>query len=253
MKHQLPLLALFVILAGAVGLGLVAPEHAMAFGFLGVTFVEGNRVSDWLKWEEDQRASRDDGLILAGQILKSGHIVGKTLVGAAGAAVAFAANTGNGTVGAITVGGTTKLGKYKVIFISATQFEIEDPDGKPTGHGGATGVAFSGGGLGFTITAGGTAFVPGDGFDITVTGGVTKWKEHDPAATDGSERAAGILLFALDTSATGTNADTVATLITRQALIGDADITWKAGMTAQQKTDALALLLTAGIIARKQV
>ncbi len=43
-----------------------------------------------------------------------------------------------------------------------------DPNGKQLADG-QTGVAYSDAGLGFTITAGGTAFVAGDGFDMTVT------------------------------------------------------------------------------------
>jgi hypothetical protein len=88
----------------------------------------------------------------------------------AGTAVATAkgTNTGNGTFGAITVAAPAQAGAYVVSFDAATTFTVSDPEGVEIGHG-STGTAFSAGGLGFTITAGGTAFAAGDAFDVTVT------------------------------------------------------------------------------------
>lgn len=63
----------------------------------------------------------------------------------------------------------TVPGVYRVVFVAATVFLVYDPAGNYLGRG-LTGTAFSGGGLGFTITAGGTAFAAGDGFNVTVTG-----------------------------------------------------------------------------------
>jgi hypothetical protein len=252
---------LFVGLLVGVHAGHVDPTALFApvpmIPFLGgAVFSEANRVSDWLKWEEDSRHSRDDIILLSGQKLASGAVIGKTQVGATAAAVAFASSTGNGVMGAITVTGSAKVGLHKLVVIepaaNAGVFEVEDPDGKVIGRGNVAAV-FTAQGLSFTLADGATDFISGDGFDITVTGGTEKWKEHDPAGSDGSERPAGILLFAVDASATGSNADTPCTAITRQAIIGDADITWKTGMTAPQKVVSLAALKALGIIARKQV
>lgn len=79
-------------------------------------------------------------------------------------------------VNTYTVGGT-----YKVVFIAATVFLVYDPAGNYLGRG-LTGTAFSGGGLGFTITAGGTPFAAGDGFTISVTAGLVA----TPAAVGGN-------------------------------------------------------------------
>lgn len=262
MNHKLTLFAaiLFVCLLVGVQAGYVDPVSLFVgvplAPFVGAVFTEGNRVSDWLKWEEDARHSRDDILVLSGQKLNSGAVVGKTQVGATAASVAFATSTGNGVMGAITVTGSAKIGLHKLVVIepaaNAGVFEVEDPDGKIIGRGNVAAV-FTAQGLSFTLADGATDFISGDGFDITVTGGTEKWKEYDPAGTDGSERVAGILLFATDASATGTNADTAAVGIVRQAVIGDADITWKAAMSAAQKVVGLAQLKALGIVARKQV
>ena len=79
-------------------------------------------------------------------------------------------NTGNGTVSAgPTINAAIGMnGVYQVRFSDATHFTVVDPNGKQLADG-QTGVAYSDAGLGFTITAGGTAFVAGDGFDMTVT------------------------------------------------------------------------------------
>lgn len=87
----------------------------------------------------------------------------------AAAAVAGGGNTGNGTISAVTSDpDLSKPGDYTVEFTAATAFNVYDPDGyqlKP----GATGTAYSDQGIGFTITAGATAFVAGDTFTITNT------------------------------------------------------------------------------------
>lgn len=245
----LPLLALFGLLAVAVHFGAIHPSTGVAFGVAGTLFSENARVSDWLKWEEDQHYSRDAITVLSGQNLVSGTVLGKTLVGAAGAAVAFAGNTGNGLMGAITVTGEARVGTYKLVITAvaanAGTFEVEDPNGEIVAKG-TVGVAFSHGGLAFTLADGATDFVVGDGFNIAVTGGTYKYAVHDPAAIDGTENAAGILIF--DTDATA--ADTAGVAIVRQAIVGSGALTWKAGMTAQQKTDALNALAALGIQSR---
>lgn len=82
-------------------------------------------------------------------------------------ALANHGNTGNGTVGPVIVGLGAEPGAYAVLFSSATAFAVTNPDSTPAGFG-TVGVAFAGGGLTFTIAAGGTAFAAGDGFAVTV-------------------------------------------------------------------------------------
>ena len=93
---------------------------------------------------------------------------------AASAAIASAikggGNTGNGTVSAgPTINAAIGMnGVYQVRFSDATHFTVVDPNGKQLADG-QTAVAYNDAGLGFTITAGGVAFIAGDGFDMTVT------------------------------------------------------------------------------------
>jgi hypothetical protein len=85
-----------------------------------------------------------------------------TIAGVAGA------NTGNGTIGTLSVAAPGLGGAYVVKFTSATAFQVTDPNGRQLLPG-VTGAAYSDAGLTFTITAGGTAFVVGDSFTVTVT------------------------------------------------------------------------------------
>lgn len=98
------------------------------------------------------------------------HVQGgcETTPSASAASVA-GANTGNGTLGTLSVtAGTAMAGAYTIKFTAATAFQVLDPNGKQLATG-ATGVAYNDAGLLFTITAGGTAFVAGDSFTVTVT------------------------------------------------------------------------------------
>jgi hypothetical protein len=75
-------------------------------------------------------------------------------------------NTGNGTMGAITVTSGAPTSAVTCLFTAATRFNVTLASGEILGVG-TTGVDFSTGGLSFKITAGGTAFVVGDSFVIT--------------------------------------------------------------------------------------
>lgn len=100
-----------------------------------------------------------------------------------GTYLADGGNTGNFTCSAVVVTpGTAVKGIYVIEFTAATEYEVYDPNGSLVGVGN-TGVAFNKGGLAFTITAGGTAAVSGDGAKITV------------AATAGEEDRASRCIF----------------------------------------------------------
>ena len=107
-------------------------------------------------------------------LLANGKGVGIGDEAAAGSAVATAdaGNTGNGAMGAITVGAGAKAGTYRLEIIEAAAnagtFGVWDPDGIMVGTGNVA-SAFSGGGLSFTLADGATDFVAGDGFAIVVT------------------------------------------------------------------------------------
>lgn len=79
---------------------------------------------------------------------------------------AAAGNTGNGTIGTLSSGAAAAPGVYRVVFTAATAFNVFDPNNNFVGSG-TTGTAFVSSQVTFTITAGGTAFVKNDGFNIT--------------------------------------------------------------------------------------
>lgn len=107
------------------------------------------------------RGSGDNGVVV-------GTSFAATAVGAA-----VAGNTGNGTITASpTITAGAKEGVYTITMIepaaNAGAFIVEDPDGFDIGHG-TVAVAFSAGGVAFTIADGATDFISGDQFTVTTT------------------------------------------------------------------------------------
>jgi hypothetical protein len=137
----------------------------------GIVLTENRHAGGFMVSEAPGRYSRQAILIAASQNLIAGQILGLATAGdgsfAAGAAAAVAGNTGNGTVSAPSVGVGVQAGSYRMVAISATEFELFDPSGNLVGIA-KTGTAFATQ-IGFTITAGGTAFVAGDSFTVAVT------------------------------------------------------------------------------------
>jgi len=177
-------------------------------------------------------------------VLLAGTVLGAFLTGTA-AATALGTNTGNGTFGAITVGGAAATGNYVVEFDSATQFIVSAPNGQEIGHG-TTGTAFSAGGIGFTITAGGTAFAPGDSFNVAVTG-TLQYAPFDPTATNGLQNAVAILWSGRRDT---TSAAQVAVAVVRGPIrVNVGELVWGANVTTTpQQTAALAALTALGIL-----
>lgn len=195
--------------------------------------------------------SRDLVTVLANNTIKPNAPVGRIYYGNATAA-AGAGNTGNGTISAVTPGTGVKVGVYRVVFVEPITnlgtFTVEDPDGVTVGRG-FVGTAFSGGGLGFTISDGATDFVAGDQFLITVAAGSGKYVPLNPSATNGSEVCAGV---AYDGVAAPASVDAKGVVITRHAKLNSSEIDWGtlsapqiAAATAQ--LNALGILLEAGI------
>lgn len=215
---------------------------------------ESKRLGDWLKWEQENQYSRDIVTVLAGsgaeRALTSGMVLGRATTGTATSA-AVAGNTGNGTITANpTVGQGAKPGVYQLVCIepaaNAGRFSVEDPDGILIGVA-TVGVQFAAH-LTFTIADGGTDFIAGDAFTITVAAGSGKVKQIDFAAADGSDAACGLLTE--DTTAPD-GVDRSAVAIVRNAIVSDNGITWPAGTTADQKNAAIAQLKSLGILVRQ--
>lgn len=190
-----------------------------------------------------------------------GTVLGKTLVSGSAAAVAGGANTGNGTMGSITVSSHAKVGQYvlriTVASSNAGAFELLNSSGSVIGTGNVA-SAYVGNGLAFTLADGSTDFIVGDTFTITVTG-TEKYKILENTASDGSAAFAGIYIGAsnglgIDTSVAATTDTTVLILERGPALVAKEGLTLGASInTAAEKAALYAQMAAVGIIAEAQI
>ncbi|ANN70908.1 head decoration protein [Bordetella bronchialis] len=163
-------------------------------------------------------------IIVASGNLKRGAVLGMVSTNNA-IATAGDDNTGNGTFGSITVGAAAKAGNYVLTATGATTFSVVDPEGNALPNV-TVGTAYSQGGLGFTITAGGTAFAAGDTFTIDVTDAVGQFVLSVKSASDGSQTPSAILVDDADaTDGPVTAGAYVMAEVNARALIYDASWT----------------------------
>ena len=217
------------------------------------TLTEDFHAAGFIVSEAPNTLSRDQIVVASGQNLKAGTVLGKLANATSGAtSAAGGSNTGNGVMGAVTLSAGAKAGAYKVeITTPATnggEFDVYDPNGAHVGQG-KVAVAFSGGGLAFTLADGATDFIAGDVFTITVpvNANAAQYAAFDPTAADGSQNAAAILYGPSDATSAAKNA----TALTRNCEVNSSELVWGANVTTgPQKTAALAQLAALGIIAR---
>jgi hypothetical protein len=187
------------------------------------------RLAEFVLDEASGQRSRENIVVTqTGTLVKSGTLL--TQSGDAettGTSVASAGNTGNPAFGVIAVGAAGLVGAYVLTFTAATKFDVEDPSGVKIGSG-TTGVAFNKAGIGFTLTAGGTAAAAGDSFSILVAAGNGKYVPYVAAGAAGPADA--ILYNHLD-AATG---DTRAVAFVRDCEVNRKALTgWDAVAEAQ--------------------
>jgi hypothetical protein len=156
-------------------------------------------------------------------------------------------NTGNGTIGSITVAAGTKPSNYEIVFTDATNYTVAGPDGSQLAVGG-TGTALDVGGLSFTISAGTTAFVAGDTFTIVVV--PSGPKQYVPYT--GAAAAAAVLFDRVYVEAE--TARHVA-VVSRLAEVNEQELCWDPAVTsaanvATLQSEALNQLAVAGIVSR---
>jgi hypothetical protein len=214
------------------------------------TLTEGQHKAEFLVTEEEGTLSRDTITVAHGQNLQAGHVLGKITVGTAtGAAVS--GNVGNGAIGSVSAGSNAKPGVYATVCVEAATnggtFLVEDPNGVIIGKA-VVGTPFAGE-VNFALADGSTDFVAGDRFAITVAAGSGKYKEYNPANTDGSETAVALLLDNVD----ATSADVTAVAITRNVEVNAAELVWFSGATSDQKNTGLSQLKAQTIIARPAI
>src|SRR4051794_31606812 len=157
---------------------------------------EGMHTGEYLLEELPGHASRENIIVAAGENLQPGTVIGFTT--ALPSPVAGSANVGNGTAAVTAIGAGARVGSYAAVATSPTTFKVTAPDAADLGVATA-GVAFTGGGITFTITAGATPFAAGDTFTFPVARGNAKaWA---PGASDGSQTVGGIVYARTDATA----------------------------------------------------
>jgi len=170
---------------------------------LHATTIEGRHAGEHILSEANGNRSREQITInaTAGK-LEAGTVLAKRSAANAASVAAAGGNTGDGTMGAVTVGNDALTGDYIVTITEAATdagaFEVRDPFDNLVGTGNV-GSEFSAGGLTFTIADGSTDFEVGDAWTITVTAGQGEWVAYDDDGTDDGRRvAAGILYAGVD-------------------------------------------------------
>lgn len=131
------------------------------------------------------------GTLVRGTVL--GQVTSYSVLSAAGT------NTGNGTIGSVSAGTGANIGAYVLKATSATNWTVTTPEGASLAAA-TTGSAYSNSGIAFTITAGGTAFVAGDTFTLTVVDSIGNFIACVKTASDGSQTPVAILADYADAS-----------------------------------------------------
>ena len=207
--------------------------------------------------EGEHYFSRDQVTVALSQTILAGQLVGKVGVPASetSSAAADAGNTGNGV---FTLDGTNPVassainGAYRVVCIAAATnsgtFMVTDPKGAEIGRV-VVGATFNNQ-IKFVIADGATDFVVGDAFTVSVgreTGTDEQVKAWDPNATDGSQKAAGILLANVTTDGAATKPGII---IAHHAEVRLANLIFGGSPTAAQQAEAVEQLRSLGVIAR---
>lgn len=179
---------------------------------------EGIHAGEFLLSEANGSRSREVVVITAGSgRLNSGTLISQLTAANALTPTAKAGNTGNGTVGAVTVTSAAASGTYSLSITEAAAnggiFELTDPAGQVVGEG-QVGQPFTGGGLTFTLADGSTDFVVGDGFSLAVKASLGEWTAYDDDGTDDGRRTADGILY---TPVDATLVDVKATAVLRDA------------------------------------
>jgi len=213
------------------------------------TINEGLHAGCFIVSESEKNRSRDQITMKSGQAkIGPGTVLGAVL-SATNATETHAGNTGNGAMGAITVGDGAHTGVYTLTITAAAtnagSFQVADPNGDVVGNG-TVGVAFVGGGLSFTLADGSIDFAAGDKFKITVSTITKKYVQLNLTGADGSEVASGILFDTTDAS----SADTQCVALVRGCQVNAAELTWPGGITAAQQAVATQQLANAGVLLR---
>jgi len=216
-----------------------------------MAITEGDRLHDILVWEQEKYFSREDVTITSGESLSVGEVVGKIAYSVETTGTA-GSNTGNGTMGSVTGGASTKIGVYTMTCTAeasnAGTFSVIDPEGIALDDA-TVAVAYTSDQINFTIADGSEDFDIGDTFTVTVTAGAGTYSALDLTGTDGTQTAAGFVINDYDASSAAVDG----VIIARDAKYVSDSLTWPAGITTAQKNAAKATLKSLGIIEMEEL
>lgn len=226
---------------------------------------DSNRISNVVKHEYEPCVGFCREVVTvnesAQKTYKLGTVLAKVLAGGAATATAGGSNTGNGTMGTVTVGATAQVGTYTLkIFKAAANagdFTVTDPQGEVVGIG-TVAVAFSNGGLSFTLADGSNDFAVGDTFTIAVTG-TEKYRIVLATDLDGRNISASVVIGdnlnvgVADYTVAATTDTKVIVLARGPAIVADAALSYDASINTDAEKAALyAQLKNVGIIVETQ-
>lgn len=198
---------------------------------------EQNVMGDFLLREETAHYSRGTATIIDGAgNLKPGAVLGKRTKTSAQSTAG--ANTGNGVMGAITLGKLAEVGNYKLRCIAAASnagtFAVFAPSGYRLADA-TVAVAYAGDHLNFTLADGATDFIVGDTFTIAVTGD-GKYDYAKAGAVNGLAEAVAVLLVPVD----ATEEDVADVLILeRDAIVSLPGLTFHSSVDDDDKRAAM--------------
>jgi hypothetical protein len=150
---------------GTDGLGVAVPNTAFPAGVMktGYMAVQVNNAA------VNAPSKNSAVYVRVGNASSGKPIGGIEAAGETSVAGVAGTNTGNGTIGTLSATDATPAAVFTALFTAATKFDVLDAGGAKVGAG-VTGTQLTlTNGLSLKITAGGTAFVAGDSFAITVT------------------------------------------------------------------------------------
>lgn len=204
---------------------------------------ENPRTGDFLLSEANGTLSRENGILNTGNNLLAGAVVALVLA----ATATKASGTGDGVIGAVTLGSAAEIGTYvlkvKTAATDAGTFSVQTPSGEYLPDL-TVGVAYATSHINLTVADGATDWGAGAIINVVVTAG--GYTELDPAGVDGSQIAAGLLWDNTDATA----ADAACVVIRRQAEARADGLVWPTGITDPQKSTAIAQLDELGIVLR---
>jgi len=135
---------------------------------------EGYRTLEFLLSEAPGQRSRSSGVLLSGQNLSAGAVLGRITKAVAAAPVPVIAGTGTGAMTALTFGPAVRTGSYVITLLATgatAAFSVGTPNGEILPNG-AVGTAYVSPHISFLVSSAGTMTIA-DSYTVVVTAGGT--------------------------------------------------------------------------------